>query len=648
MSTTGVPSTNSVDSATSAMHDTHTNGTSSSSASNKPSTNGALAPVTVPDSHTGDGATAHGAMDDGASTSSEEPAINFEGPEKVLEVWFVPPDQWEENAGNALPADNAVLLAGAEDGASVWAAVSDAKAAEARAAEARAKAIAAAAEGESKTDTTVAVAGTTAAPASTGAAPGRRYLLTVPRSEWEEMLELVHCQILSSISNDKADAYLLSESSMFVYEFQVVIKTCGTTTLLNCLPKLLDIAARVGLHKVDDVFYNRQNFFFPEKQLHPHVGFKAECRTLDSYFRNGGAYIVGRVNENHYNFYNAESRMTRSDPIMQEVDSTLEVLMTGLDPVRMRSFYHSPDVDTAEVRRRTGIADFFPEALIDDYMFEPFGYSLNGLTADGYFTIHVTPQPNCSFASFETNVFLPDYTELIEKVLRAFQPSRFIVTNLANTLATQQHKHRGSGINRSQLVATTPFKVVDDISCRFEHYDLSFLQLEKGAVLSPNSAAALAAACSATAAPASASSAPAIAATSSSSSSSTTVAGSCAAAAAAVSAAACASAAERVQHHPLPGLAAATKRRLDEDGILKTPASPFLKAAPAITPKPLSLGSTVAALAGELDSDDEAATGAKAKKVHLEAGLAEPKAPADRSEADAPATLRASKATTLT
>lgn len=40
----------------------------------------------------------------------------------------------------------------------------------------------------------------------------------------------------------------------------------------------------------------------------------------------------------------------------------------------------------------TGIRRLVPAADIDDYVFEPCGYSMNGILEGGFMTIHITPE----------------------------------------------------------------------------------------------------------------------------------------------------------------------------------------------------------------------------------------------------------------
>lgn len=84
-----------------------------------------------------------------------------------------------------------------------------------------------------------------------------------------------------------------------------------------------------------------------------------------------------------------------------------------------------------------------PDARLDAYLFTPCGFSANGVipapsTDDGgsatthYFTVHVTPEPHCSYASFETNVPCRqsgrETAALVEQVVNIFRPGRFSVT----------------------------------------------------------------------------------------------------------------------------------------------------------------------------------------------------------------------------
>lgn len=43
-------------------------------------------------------------------------------------------------------------------------------------------------------------------------------------------------------------------------------------------------------------------------------------------------------------------------------------------------------------------------------------------------TIHITPEPEFSYVSFESNVAASNYGDLISRVIKLFQPSKFVVT----------------------------------------------------------------------------------------------------------------------------------------------------------------------------------------------------------------------------
>ena len=49
----------------------------------------------------------------------------------------------------------------------------------------------------------------------------------------------------------------------------------------------------------------------------------------------------------------------------------------------------------------SGIGSLLGNAQIDDYIFEPCGYSMNGLEGAAFSTIHITPEDGFSYASLE-------------------------------------------------------------------------------------------------------------------------------------------------------------------------------------------------------------------------------------------------------
>ena len=412
------------------------------------------------------------------------------------------------------------------------------------------------------------------------------------------MLDMVNCKILSVLESEAVDAYLLSESSMFVFPHKLILKTCGTTTLLLGLQRMLHIAA---LHagfpfhnagKVDDihaaatpyrVFYSRKNFLFPDKQQGPHRSWKQEVKYLDDMFEGGSAYMVGKMNGDHWYLYITSPNQALTPPRTPESetngpqakipagiacvngasagdnDETLEILMTDLDPENAKQFYLShasavasdklaaeakdkahgsaldevdvfgngedmgaesekPEVTEAltteghalgtVVSENCGLSNVyptsvFPDARVDAYLFGPCGFSANGVVPPApaadtgsensntghYFTVHVTPEPECSFASFETNV--PGgqngrtTAEIIEHVVGIFRPGRFSVT-LFETKGKSANPYgmgdddSAKGLLSQRLVDPVKgYRRIDRIVHDFEDYDLIFRFYER-------------------------------------------------------------------------------------------------------------------------------------------------------------------------
>ena len=57
---------------------------------------------------------------------------------------------------------------------------------------------------------------------------------------------------------------------------------------------------------------------------------------------------------------------------------------------------------------------------------------MNAILFRSYSTMHITPEEGSSYASFETNQKLKNYTPLISNVVRAFKPKRFCLTMMAD------------------------------------------------------------------------------------------------------------------------------------------------------------------------------------------------------------------------
>lgn len=308
-----------------------------------------------------------------------------------------------------------------------------------------------------------------------GGSGGGGGLLNVSAAQWQsQVLDKARCTIISSTCNQHFNSFVLSESSLFVYPTTVMIKTCGTTALLNAVDPILRIAREHGM-SVQFMVYSRKNFVFPENQPAPHKNFDMEVAALDKYF-DGSGYIIGPLTGDHWHMYIADygsgngtngntavGNVNTSDHEEEEgghISSppsslisarasgiTVEVLMHDLSPAKMSQFFKQHGVSAKDVTHSSKIDTILPGSVIDAFQFDPCGYSMNGLLGSAYWTIHITPEQGFSYVSFETNITAEQlfennsqdsYADMLARVLHVFEPGRFTITLFSDDYDTQR------------------------------------------------------------------------------------------------------------------------------------------------------------------------------------------------------------------
>ncbi|XP_068641514.1 S-adenosylmethionine decarboxylase proenzyme-like [Aristolochia californica] len=258
--------------------------------------------------------------------------------------------------------------------------------------------------------------------------PNGSGLRSLSKSQLDEILKPAECTIVASLSNAALDSYVLSESSLFVYPYKLILKTCGTTKLLLSIPPILKLAGNLAL-SVKSVNYSRGSFIFPGAQPYPHRSFLEEVAILDGYFGKLGsgskAYVMeSLLKSQKWHIYSAYAES------LDHPCYTMEMCMTGLDRKMASIFYKTEESSAASITCQSGIRKILPNSEICDFEFEPCGYSMNGIEGSAISTIHVTPEDGFSYASFEAAGYDPvavDLSKLVERVLACFYPDEFSI-----------------------------------------------------------------------------------------------------------------------------------------------------------------------------------------------------------------------------
>lgn len=95
-----------------------------------------------------------------------------------------------------------------------------------------------------------------------------------------------------------------------------------------------------------------------------------------------------------------------------------------------------------------------------------------------YMTIHITPEDEFSYVSFESNIPQSSYLDVIARVLDTFRPGKFIVTAFANKASVVEDTHKDL-LNAGLLGGDSEFLRRDIQYCHLNNYDLTYALYSK-------------------------------------------------------------------------------------------------------------------------------------------------------------------------
>ena len=235
---------------------------------------------------------------------------------------------------------------------------------------------------------------------------GEKSLRSIDESFWSQLVSKCEATILSKISNDNCDAYLLSESSLFVFDDRFTILTCGQTVLINSILFFIEGHDR---DCISQIIFQRKNEYFSHLQK---THFLDDVKKIQEML-SGVSLRFGHMDAHHNYLFHLEKEYTPA-----RNDKTYEMLVYHIASDVSRNLT-SGKLNAQEIRDLLKLDLLIPNFQIDDFVFQPFGYSLNAISEGGdYLTIHVTPQEESSYVSFESSINLVEKSSIILETLR--------------------------------------------------------------------------------------------------------------------------------------------------------------------------------------------------------------------------------------
>jgi len=294
---------------------------------------------------------------------------------------------------------------------------------------------------------------------------------------WHSLVQKAGAQILSCITSSECKAFILSESSLFIWHNRFILLTCGVTNLVDSVQYFFD---KQGRDSVDYLIYQRKNEYYSYAQPSCFID---DVDTLNKYI-TGKALRFGDMDSHHtFLFYTLPDKVFNQLPKSEPEKLINKSSVTKAKGVSyefqayhisqsVTNIFTKQNITTDEIRVFLQLNTLLPDFTIDDHIFNPYGYSVNAIKEDKYFTIHITPQKESSFVSIESNINL---IELSPIIIEMFEPKAFDVlcfndknfkslltqyinkNYLTKTLVEQKLAHGGYAYFASYVLPQTEF-----------------------------------------------------------------------------------------------------------------------------------------------------------------------------------------------
>ncbi|WP_162533828.1 adenosylmethionine decarboxylase [Colwellia sp. Arc7-D] len=221
---------------------------------------------------------------------------------------------------------------------------------------------------------------------------------------WQALVQCCNAKILSTIENKDCKAFLLSESSLFVWHDRLLIITCGNTRLVHSVEYFIQ---QVGMSKIQQITYQRKNEYFAHAQL---SSFGDDIALLGQYVK-GKSFRFGELDGHHNYIFNQDTHFK-----LNQEDKSYELIAYQICQ-KASDKLTTLGLAANEIREFLQLDRLLAGYILDDFVFEPFGYSINAIKGMHYLTIHITPQASSSYVSIQANINLialaPDFLRIL-------------------------------------------------------------------------------------------------------------------------------------------------------------------------------------------------------------------------------------------